>query len=275
VAVLAVLSCGDPSYRLDGAASTDVVGQVALADSTATGSVDALYRTYSRDLDSLRRETQASLDSLSGGLDALGEPLSRAKQRLRAALRTYSNAFAQSSRFRSFGGNPVFTTADAKVPTRKLLEETADRFYRGKAFSLETGTQIRAFLRSRLAPLEKRVSQARARVSRLERSRAGNTDEKARIQEAFARASSDLLTRTNGLILEELEARILVRTDVDSTGEFLFRRLPCGRYTLYARHTESDAWLLPVELRTHTRQELSRRNRRQLLIAEKAPPEPG
>ncbi len=241
---------------------------MSLLDSTAVRVVDSLREAYAQALKDLRKATEAVRDSLSAGSASVDESLARASRRYQTARGRYRTAFEGIKRFKSFGGNPIFSDADLKVSTATLLEDTADRFYRGKAFSLETEGEIRQFIRNRLVKLEREVNRARSAVARLRKSSAGNTTALKAVEADYEKRRVSLRERFNREILTELQARVSYRTAVDSTRRYLFGRLPAGRYHLYAPDPLPQAWLLPLELRGHTRQDLGVKNQRMLMIVE-------
>ena len=262
-----IFGCERSEYRLDGQVP-EGISTVGLLDSTATAAVDSLYSAHARALAELQRSTKATLDSLGDGVASLAQPIATARARQGAAFQRYQRVFAEMGRFRSFGGNPIFSDADIKVSTSSLLEETSDRFYRGKAFSLETEGEIRRFIRRRLAPLEQKVVQARNEVARLERRRTGGGKEREEAKAEFLRRLAFLQARFNQEILEELQARTLMQAEVDTSQSYLFPRLPQGRYHLYVPDAPPEAWLVPVDLQRHTRQNLGTTNRRRLLLVD-------
>jgi len=267
LALVLVPGCGQSAYRLDGEIP-EGISAVGLLDSTATAAVDSLYSAHAKALAGLQRSTGAALDSLDDGVASLAQPIAEASARQRAAFRRYQNAFAEIKRFKSFGGNPIFSDADIKISTSSLLEETSDRFYRGKAFSLETEGEVRRFIRRRLAPLEQKVVQARNEVARLARKKTGGTKAREEATAEFLRRRALLQERFNEEILEELQARTLMQAEVDTSRFYLFPRLPLGRYHLYVPGSPPEAWLVPVDLQRHTRQDLGTTNRRRLLLVD-------
>lgn len=241
---------------------------VSLLDGSAGGVVDSLRKACGEALEGLARDMQAKRDSLRAGGAALGEEIARAEARLKAENARYAAAFQGMERFRSFGGNPIFSDADLELATETLLQEIADRFHRGRAFSLETEAEVRRFVRSRLVPEERRVQRARSEVARLRRSGRGNAADLEALAAAYALKREALREGANREILARLQARVLRRAPVDSTGFYRFTRLPAGGYHLYVPEGLPKGWLLPVALRSHTRQDLAEGNRRLLLVAE-------
>ena len=261
------VGCGRPAYRLDGRVP-DANVKVSLLDSAAVEVVDSLRLAYALALEGLQGRAEAALDSLHNGMASIEKPLAGAKARYRAALGRYRSAFEEMVRFKSFGGNPIFSDADLDVGTARLLNEVANRFYRGKSFSLQMEGEIRRFVRNRLVPLEREVARARTGAARMQASKAGTAEARKEMEAAYARRRVELRERVNREILDGLQARIVGSVDADSTGRYRFQRLMSGRYYLYVPQPLPEAWLLPVDLRGHIRQDLEAGNRRTLLFAE-------
>ena len=257
--------CADPAYRLDGNVVTQA-GGVAILPNSAEGMLDSLRDTHRKALVSLQQTTAARRDSLSADGKDIESNLARARGRVRSAQKSYYSAFEGIRRFRSFGGNAIFATEDRNIKTKKLLEEIADRFYKGKAFSLETETELRRFIRSRLASVEKKMTRAKSSLTKVKRSRGGNVGELEQLEEDLAKAQRELMEAVNDRILAGLEKMVLRRAKVDSTGSFTFDRLPPGRYYLYAPYPLPSGWLVPIHLEGHRKQGLGGGNTRDLLV---------
>ena len=135
--------------------------------------------------------------------------------------------------FTSFGGNPIFESADRKVSTHKLLEEIADRFYRGKAFSLETGGQIRRMIRETLVPAEKRVVRAIGNLSRLKKEHGAHVAIREAVAGRITTSKKALLDRYNRRVIDRLEGGVIREAAVDTAGRYRFDQVPRGRYYLY------------------------------------------
>ena len=88
------------------------------------------------------------------------------------------------------------------------------------------------------------------------------------MEAAYARRRVALRERANREILDGLQARTVGSVEADSTGRYRFQRLMSGRYYLYVPQPLPEAWLLPVDLRGHIRQDLDAGNRRTLLLVE-------
>jgi len=259
--------CGHPAYRLDGQV-VDGASEVSLLDSAAPAVVDSLRQAYIWSLEDLKRSTEAALDSLSAGAASLEGPLVQARTRYQTARQRYRKAFEGMQRFKSFAGNSIFSPSDLRVKTSALLEDIADRSYQGKAFSLETESEVRRYIRNRLVELERGVNRTRSRVVRLERLRTGSAEGREKVEADFDRRSLALREDVNRKILEGLQESVRYRTVVDSTRQYRFFRIPAGTYHLFVPHPLPEAWLVRVKLSGHTRQDLELENRHALLIAE-------
>ena len=263
---LFIFGCDTPVYRLDGQVPGDVEN-VQLLDSTAVALLDSLRGAYGREAEGLRRNARAALDSLSAGAASLNRPLKLARQRYQTTGRRYREAFAGMQQFTSFGGNRIFSETDLAVSTSQLLREISDRFYDGKAFSLETEAEARRYIREKLVPLEREVNRARNQVARFRKSQSGSVEAQKRAEEDFSRRREALLEQWNQHILDTFEGRVLAQAHVDSTRRFLFAQLPAGRYHLYVPQPLPEAWLIPVVLRSHLQQNLGNGNLRPLLFS--------
>ena len=264
---LLAVGCGHPTYRLDGQV-VDGASEVSLLDSAAPAVVDSLRQAYTWSLEDLKRSTEAALDSLSAGAASLERPLAQARTRYQTARQRYREAFEGMQRFKSFAGNSIFSLSDLRVKTSALLEAIADRSYQGKAFSLETESEVRRYIRNRLVGLERGVSRTRSRVVRLERLRTGSAEGREKVEADFGRRRLALREDVNRKILEGLQESVRYRTVVDSTRQYRFSRIPTGTYHLFVPHPLPEAWLVRVKLSGHTRQGLGLENRHALLISE-------
>lgn len=257
--------CGEARYRLEGKAP-DGTEVVMLLDAAAQDSARLIRERYHQEMGDLQKNTQIALDSLQTGSVSLNRPLAQARLQYKNARKRYREAFSRLSEFTSFGGNPIFSNDDLAVKPNTLLSEIADRFYEGKAFSLETEGEIRRYIREQLVPLEKTVNRARTRVNSLQRSQKGSARAQGQVEADFQAQRAGLLDRSNQAILAGLDKRKLLETSVDSTGAFVFSDLSVGRYHLYVPEPLPQAWLVPFEMQGHTWQELGRGNKTQLLI---------
>lgn len=248
ILLLVAPACGEARYRLEGQvdAPSETL-RIALLDSTAVQKIDQIHRLYAAAADSVSRVFADSLSSLDADLAALEPPIEKAEERLKAARNNYAFAFRSMTAFTSFGGNPIFTASDRRVPTKTLLEEIADRFYKGKAFSLETGGRIRTTIREKLVPAEARVTRAQASLNRLRKSR----DQAKEKRDAFAgkidATRRALLAGYNRRVLDRLEGAILRETRPDSSGSFRFDRVARGRYHVYAPSPSPRLFEVPLQ----------------------------
>ena len=258
-------ACGPSTYRLDGSAP-EGVSAVALLDTRAFGLLDSLKANYALALSDLKRSSAARFDSLTQDAANSGDRLRTASATLSERRSEYRSAFKGLGRFRSFGGNPIFSDADAEVATGVLLEEIADRFYKGKAFSLETEAEIRRFIRSRLVTKEKAVRRARATVLQARRSETGAAKAKEDLHAAVDQEYRELRAVHNDAIREALASAIGHTAATDSSGSFLFGGIPAASYALYATDAHPGSWLIPVPLQEHRRQDLTDLARRMVLI---------
>ena len=269
LAAFAASGCGQPAYRLDGRVPAGI-SEVRLLDATVRAALDSLRLSYAQSEEALAERLVAQKDSLSEANGTLGASLRRAVARRSKALQAYRNAFQGMLRFRSFGGNPIFSDADLDVGTATLLKETADRFYRGKAFSLETEGEVRRYIRARLTSPEKALNRAQAAVARIRRSSSSTTSAVEEAEKQFRADRDEMHRRHNQEILQELDDRLLARAPVDSTGGYLFSRVPEGPYHLLVPEPLPEGWLVPVDIRGHARQDFGPSNRSALLITDSA-----
>jgi len=145
-----IFGCGLPHYRLEGKVS-ELVGEVILLDSMAVSVLDSIQMSYHAEVKTIAGKRAAALDSLTKGTSARNRPIVTAHRRYNEARAKYREVFGRLSRFRSFGGNPIFSNEDRGISTKKLLAEISDRFYNGRAFSLEIEGQIRRYIRQNLS----------------------------------------------------------------------------------------------------------------------------
>lgn len=253
--ILAVflMGCGPPEYRLDGASQ---MNHVMLLDPGAKRAVDSLQADFVHVIDLLALSEASAIDSMKKSASSLGPSIQRAQRSLRDAQGKYKTEFQKMQRFRSFGGNPVFSSEDVGVTTKKLQAEILGRFYKGKAFSLETQGQIRSFIRKELVPLEKQVNQAKSRVNRLRRTRSGRTKSTGEIVVQYQKKRHQLLEETNLKIKHAILEHKKRAVQTDSVGEYVFERIPFGQYNLYAEGTDSTGYLATLNVMSHTRQDL-------------------
>ena len=247
---------------------TEGISEVLLLDATVQDAVDSLRKVHRQRERALAEGLQSQKDSLAEASGTLGASLSRAVARRGKAQQTYRNAFQGMMPFRSFGGNPIFSSADLDVSTSTLLKETADRFYRGKAFSLETEGEIRRYIRSRLTSPEKALNRARAALARLRRSSSNTTEAVEEAEKQFQANRIRICKIHDQSILGAFEDRVLARAAVDSTSCYLFARVPEGRYHLLVKEPLPEGWLVAVDLRGHARQDFGPPNRSELLIVD-------
>ncbi len=252
--LILLCSCGDARYRLDGRIPP-TSGRVALLDSAATGKVERLHLLFSSAQDSTERIAEREIADILSRLSESEDDLRSSRRRLNDASTRYRKTFERIKGFESFGGNRIFTDADQRVSTKNLLSEIADRFYKGKAFSLETGGEIRTFIRESLVPAERRVTRARRALKRVE---AGRQDDEATIvkrRETLKDERAGLVVIYNQRILDTLTGAVLAVAPADSSGYYRFDTLSPARYHLYL---ESPGHVLTtIDLRTHSRRDLS------------------
>lgn len=259
------VGCGEPYYRIEGQVGRDVA-QVILLDETATAMLDSVRKSYLAKVDAVEAQRRSALDSLANSTSALNGPIARARTRYNQSRAKYKEVFGRLRRFHSFGGNPIFSDEDAGISTQKLLSEIADRFYKGRAFSLETEGQVRRYIRQNLVPLERDMKQKRGRLVQLQRSQSGKTKGKDKVERDFDQKQVVLRESTNQLILQMLDDRKLAQTTVDSTRKFRFRKLKPDQYHLYVPAPLPQGHLVPVDITRHVYQDLGKENLTELLI---------
>ena len=257
--------CGTPVYRLEGQVPAGI-GQIGLLDSTASAALEAIHRDVVGAQENLAQQLVAALDSLEAAVSALDAPIQGAQRAHREAQEKYRQAFLPLLRFQSFGGNAIFGEEDAQVATQALLKEIANRFYKGRVFSLETEAEIRRYIQRTLQPLEQEVARTQGRVAQLRRSRSGRAEDRSGLEAVFEERRQSLVAEANQQILNVLQARQIALSEVDSSGRYRFEKLPLTEYYLYAPHPLPDGFLVPVSLSGHTRQDLGAENMRRLLV---------
>ena len=265
--VFFVVGCSEPTFRLVGTAPGPIE-QVALLDSSAIGVVQQAHAQFRDRLSELSELQSGALDSLSNRAESLKGPIAAAQRRFREAQNKYRQAFAGLQRYRSFGGNPVFTEEDMDVRPEKMLSEIADRFYNGRAFSLEVESRMRVYIRETLVPLNRDVRVLRARVRQLQRSQSGSKEARDEVLAAFSQRREALVEQTNEHILDKVSQRLLDEAKVDSTGTFAFHPVKKGRYCLYAPHPLPKAYLILLNVQQHTYQDLAASANVNLLVSE-------
>lgn len=248
-----LMGCSQVSYKLSGQSSTK---EVALLDSLAVAVVDSIHKDFDRTLVLLDKAESAVLDSMAKSASALSPSIQKSQRDLQALRNKYKTVFQEMQKFRSFGGNPVFSEEDQSVNTDKLLKEIAGRFYKGRAFSLETEANIRDFIRRELSPIEDQISKQNRRVYQLRRSQAGKTDAKEEIATEFAKKRRELVLATNHEILNCLSSRSITTTPVNSDGKYTFTRVAVGQYYLHGGTIDSLGYIIPVVIKAHTLQEI-------------------
>jgi len=265
--VLAVflMGCGQPSYRLSGDAQLQ---QVALLDSATSVSVDSVRLEFEQLIDFLAKSEVAALDSISKSASELGPAILKAQQALRQAQEKYARVFEKMQRFRSFGGNPVFSSEDVGVSTQKLLNEIPGRFYKGRAFSLETEGNIRRFIRNELVPLEAEVNQAESRVRRFRNAKSGRSKEKEEMAEEFIEKRRRVTEAANEDVRSVIQQHRLVVTDVDTAGHYSFSNIKQGKYYLAGGDLDSTDYVIQVVVSAHTHQNISAQIGKPILIFE-------
>jgi len=259
-----LMGCSMHSYRLSGHSTTQ---EVALLDSLAVAVVDSIHQDFDRTLVLLAKAESTALDSMAKSATALSPTIQKSQRDYQALRNKYKTVFQQMQKFRSFGGNSVFSDDDVSVSTDKLLKEIAGRFYKGRAFSLETEANIRDFIKRELAPLEDQISRQRRRVNQLKRSQAGKSDAKEEIAIEFAKKRKDLVDDTNLEILSKLSARSILKTTVKTDGTFMFQNVVAGKYYLHGGVSDSLGYIVPLDVRAHTFQELKQGAGENILIA--------
>ena len=247
-------ACGDAHYRLDGQvdeAFADIPSRIALLDSTTSQKVTTLHKLYTTSSDSLAQSVSDALLAIDEELSNMGTPNKTGERRLRSARNAYSGAFKAMEVHVSFGGNQVFGGEDQKVRTEVLLEEIQDRFYKGKAFSLETGSHIRRTIREKLVPAEMRVDRAAVQLRKLQSARKVVQNRRNTVEQAVSATEADLVASYNQRVLDRIEGGVLKETELDSTGSYTFQKLAKGRYHLFLRTQEPK--LLGILLNGHRR----------------------
>jgi len=232
-------------------AFADIPSRIALLDSTTSQKVTTLHKLYTTSSDSLAQSVSDALLAIDEELSNMGTPNKTGERRLRSARNAYSGAFKAMEVHVSFGGNQVFGGEDQKVRTEVLLEEIQDRFYKGKAFSLETGSQIRRTIREKLVPAEKRVDRAAVQLRKLQSARKVVQNRRNTVEQAVSATEADLVASYNQRVLDRIEGGVLKETELDSTGSYTFEKLAKGRYHLFLRTQEPK--LLGILLNGHRR----------------------
>jgi hypothetical protein len=259
--------CGQPHYRLEGQIQVEAT-EVTLLDSLALFALDSVFQAYGEEVRLLDERRASALDSVEKSSSALNRPIVTANKKYRAARAKYREIFLRLRRFQSFGGNPIFTEEDVSVSTQKLLAEIADRFYKGRAFSLETEGQIRRYLRQNLVPIERDMKQKQTRLRRLQNSKSGQSKGRDRLVVVFDKMRKVLVDTINQRILATLQSHRVTQTQVDSGGYFIFQKLPPGHYHLYVPHPLPRGHLVPVMVEGHQKQDLGPGNARTLFVSE-------
>ncbi len=237
LALLAIPACGEARYRVEGLlclGEGENPSRIAILDSTASRKIQDIHQLYASAADSLFRSFADSLSAINAVLASQKKPIAQAERRLKARQSQYATTFTAIKAFKSFGGNAIFDSSDRQVPTQKLLEEIADRFYRGKSFSLEAGAQIRRMIREKLVPAEKRITRARNVLGRLRKEHASHNTIREAVAGQITTAKSALLDHYNRRVIDRLEGGVIRETAVDTTGYYRFDQVPHGRYHLYA-----------------------------------------
>lgn len=255
--------CGDAYYRLDGVLPHDAT-HVALLDSAATEKADRLRGLYFTSRDSVVRVADQEIAEVKSRLGTSEDDLTQAKARLSEARRRYTRTFEGIKQFQSFGGNAIFANEDRSVPTRNLLSEIANRYYKGKAFSLETGGKIRSFVRERLVPAERRLSRARRQFAKVEGSQKSDEAAMVATRDSLNGELIELSQVFNQRILDTLTGAVLQVVKADSVGYYCFARLSPARYHLYLQSPEPT--LVSIVLSGHARRDLVAQTSSPLLI---------
>jgi len=237
VAALASSGCGDPKYLLEieqtESPEASSAPRVAILDSKAAVKIEEIHLLYTQAADSLDRQFADSKASLDAELETKSKPVKDAERRLRIARNLYTTAFRAMLTFQSFGGNAIFDRSDERVMTEDLLEEISDRFYKGKAFSLETGARIRSKIRESLIPAEKRVINARNAVTRAKRAQRRVADLREKVAGELSGAKQQLLNQFNGRVIDRLAGAIIRDAGPDSSGFYRFDLVTTGRFHIY------------------------------------------
>lgn len=248
-----LIACGQPEYSLRGHAE---IRSVVLLNRSAHAIVDSIQADYARLSDLLVQAEKSAVDSMQQHASSLGPSIRRAQNELREANERYAQTFKETVRFRSFGGNPIFSEEDANISTDKLLSEISGRFYKGRAFSLETEGQMRRFIREKLVPIEKIAQDARYRLTRLRRSQTGRQNATGDIEAEYEIKRANLLLNTNIEISQALETVMLAEAKVDSSGQFAFDGIGSGAYFLFGGQADSLDYIVPVRVTSHVYQAL-------------------
>lgn len=264
---LLFFGCSPPAYRLDGKV-VDGVSEVSLLDSAAVSVIDSLRKKYFWSDKALEHSHKAVLDSLSLGTASVEEEFLRLKNFHETAYQRYRQAFEKMYRFKSFAGNLIFSTSDLEMKTSVLLEKIADRSYRGKTFSLETEVEIRRYIQNQLLGIEKSVFRTQSQMVRLKGVRDAKADSLKKIESNFSQHRERLKDDYNQKMLKGLQESILYQTAVDKAQEYRFFQIPVGTYYLFVSYPLPEAWLVRVNLNTHTRRNLGAETRQTLLIPE-------
>lgn len=262
-----LLGCGTPVYQLDGKVF-EAAKIVCLLDSTALEQVDFLVQKYQTNRQNLTKAHQASLDSLTSATKSLNGPISTAQRVCQTAEEKYQRAFGRMLLFRSFGGNPIFTQDDMTMSAQSLLSEIADRFYKGRAFSLETEGEVRRYIQQELVPIEQEVKRAQGRLAQLKRSKSGRSDQREQLEKAFEEKKKGLIQSTNEAIQLVFKKSTLLQAEVDKTNGYRFDHLPVATYCLYVPQNESKGILLTLSFTGHMRQNFNRDEVRDLGVKE-------
>ncbi|MDP6039664.1 MAG: hypothetical protein QGG64_14030, partial [Candidatus Latescibacteria bacterium] len=210
-----VYGCGQPHYRLEGQIRVEAA-KVTLLDSLALAVLDSAFHAYKQEVRLLDERKVTVLDSVEKSTSELNGPIVVANKQYQTARAKYRGVFLRLHRFQSFGGNPIFIEEDASVSTQKLLAEIADRFYKGRAFSLETEGQIRRYIRQNLVPLERDMKQKQTRLRRLKNSKSGQSKGRDRLVVVFDEMRKVLVDTINKRILRTLLRHEVMQTQVDS-----------------------------------------------------------
>jgi len=259
------LGCGEPLYRLEGQVGKEI-GKVILLDRSAASVLDSIHLAYVAQAEEINAKRQAALDALSSSTSALNRPIATARTRYSRAQTKYREVFGRLRRFQSFGGNTIFSDEDAGVSTQKLLAEIADRFYKGRAFSLETEGQVRRYIRQNLVPLEKDRNQKRNRLVQLQKSQSGKTKGKDKVEGEFESLGVVLRDSTNQKILTTLANLTLLQAEVDSNRRYRFAKLKPAHYHLYVPQPLPQGHLVPIQVIGHTYYDLSAGTVQNLLL---------
>jgi hypothetical protein len=262
---LFAFGCSDPAYRLHGEVKAKASSVFVLPHSAAA-MLDSIRDAHGIRRDSLTATYSSRRDSLSTGGADIEKVQGEIQRRVKVAQIAYNTKFDGAGVYRSFGGNPVFTTQDRGVRTSDLLKEIADRFYKGRAFSLETETKLRKYIRTKLVPAERKLRQARTALARARESMGGNTEALERMDSDYQTAQLLLEREANNQILSTLDGMVLKRAVVDSSGNFDIYPLSSGKYYLYAPYPLPQGWLVSVDMTSHRRQDLREANTTNLLI---------